>query len=100
MNGGKKAILAFFRQYLAMPGNADIEVSVGHALDTPTERLLLISVSHAGHETAALAMPPDDARAFADIAEQTMHRYPDVDGLANLILALRGGADLLERGAP
>lgn len=97
MSTGKQAILQFFRQFLDMPGGADIEVRGRHIAGDPESRWLVLSVSCAGCETAEIQMTLRGAREFAGIVEQTLRRFPDVPGLDNLILALREGADRMER---
>lgn len=97
---GGEAVMAFLRGYLAMPDDADIEVSLGHVLKAENMPLLIIKVSHPRRDELAIGLPSSDARALADICEATLHRYPSQVGLENLILALRHGADTIDKAGP
>ncbi len=96
MSDGRAAILAFMRAYLDMPPDADVEVTAGHAVEAPGDVVLVVKLSHRGKPAAMIAMPTDTARVFADLCEATLHRHPQSQ-LENLILALRYGADAIDK---
>jgi hypothetical protein len=93
---GIEAVMRFFVTYLEMTEDADLVVSLK---DTSNERLLAVRISDPDSDSkfAAITMPIHEARIIANMVEQTMHKFPSIGGLPNLILALRGGADLAER---
>ncbi len=96
MSGGREAILSFMRAYLDMPPDADVEVTAGRLADVPGDVMLVVKLSHRGKLAGKIAMPTDAARTFADLCEQTLHRHPQSQ-LENLIMALRYGADAIDK---
>ena len=95
---GREAVLAFMRDYLEMPRDADVEIGAGHAAKAPDELLVTVKVSAPHHAVLVLALPPHAARTFADLCEQTLHRHPQSE-LENLILGLRHGANVIDKAA-
>ncbi len=85
----------FLRAYISASDDADIAVRIGRS-ETTGEAAVFFSVDEAMH-----AFSSKEARILADVLESTLAAHPnekESDGLPNLILALRFGADRSEVG--
>jgi hypothetical protein len=92
---GRHALKPFLDTYRRMSNDDYIEVRQGHVdgrADVP------MVVVHLGAKVFGFS--PYEARIIADAAESAMNAFPnepDSAGLPNLILAMRAGADAVER---
>lgn len=90
----RKRMRKFLRKYQNAPADADIEIRVGHSADT-AEPAVIVSIGPDLH-----GFTSGEARLIAAAAEDTLNKFPghaETEGLPNLILALRYGADSAEK---
>lgn len=87
----RRRAMAFLDAYIAAPADADLEIRGG--VDEAGSPALAVRLSGVDH-----CFTTSEARKVADVAESTMRRFPDgADQWSNLIVALRGAADRVER---
>ena len=87
----RKRGIAFLDAFMAAPADADIEIrGVRDEHGSPALAITLCGTLHAF--TCA------EARIVADIAEDTMRKFPQSANVwSNLIVALRGASDSVDR---
>lgn len=87
----RKRAMIFLDAYMRAPADADLEIRGGRDdRGSPALAVTLCGTLHAF--TCA------EARIVSDIAEDTMRHFPQsADVWSNLIVALRGAADRVER---
>lgn len=91
-----KRSLEFIAAYRAAKNDDDIEIRIG-CLENGTPAIV-VSIAGSMH-----AFTVGEARKLASIVEAGLNECPndpEAASLPNLILALRGGADLAERTTP
>ena len=90
----RKRTKKFLRAYSRAPNDADIAVRIGHE-ESEGAPAVFISIGNDMH-----AFSVWEARVVAAAAEKTLPMSNGNDGLENLILALRLGADTAEKAGP
>lgn len=88
----RRRSMAFFREYMAAPNDADVELRLGKTeAGDPAVVIRINDGPYHGFTTS-------EARTVASIAERTMRAFPTGRlSLENLIMGLRAAADKADR---
>ena len=98
-NLNRDGMIAFIGAYLAAPNDADIELRLACLADDPTGNVLMVTLEHPEITKAIVVMTAAQARSMASVAEDAMNKFPhtpEAQGLPNLIMGLRAGANELD----